>query len=149
MKEILDQLLQTFLIALIPVLTPYLIKLIQKLVALLDARLDAEIANTANEKERSAREKEKHFLESSITAATTAITEVNQTYVDSVKSAGKFDEAAQKEALERAKASALSYMTDDAKEFIKNSYGDLEKFITGKIEEAVKRHKMAGGDPSV
>jgi hypothetical protein len=73
---------------------------------------------------------------------------VNQTYVDSIKSAGKFDEAAQKEALARAKEAALSYMTADAKEFINNSYGDLERFITGKLEEAVRRHKMADGGPS-
>lgn len=60
-----------------------------------------------------------------------------QVYVETLKDKNMFDAEAQKEALERAYKMVLSQLTDDAKKFIKENYGDIETWVKAQIESAI------------
>ena len=69
------------------------------------------------------------------------VSATTQTYVDSLKKQGKFDEEAQKTAFAMTLNSVLSVLTDDSKEYLSTIYGDLNAFIATKIEAEVKAQK--------
>lgn len=72
---------------------------------------------------------------------TQAVKETAQTYVDSLKKTGAFDEIAQREAFNRAKETALKMLTKDAIEAIEMVYGDINTWLRSKIESAVNDNK--------
>ena len=65
----------------------------------------------------------------------------NQTYVNSLKGQNAFDEAAQKVAFQKTYEAVIAILSDDAKEYLTNIYGDLTVFITNMIEAEVNRNK--------
>ena len=65
----------------------------------------------------------------------------NQTYVDTLKAQCSFDAAAQKIAFEKTSQAVLSILSEDAIEYLRESLGDLEKYIQEKIEAEVKNNK--------
>ena len=69
------------------------------------------------------------------------VSATTQTYVDSLKKQGKFDAEAQKTAFAMTLSSVLNVLTDDSKEYLSTIYGDLNAFITTKIEAEVKAQK--------
>jgi hypothetical protein len=83
----------------------------------------------------------KTYLQEAADAVLQAVTYTTQTYVDTLKKQGKFDEAAQKEAFTTAKETALKLLTEDAKEMITSLYGDLTTWLDTKIEQTVKEQK--------
>ncbi len=66
---------------------------------------------------------------------------VLQTYVDSLKKEGKFDEASQFLALSKAKEKALEQMSEETKKFINKNYGDLDTWLTTTIEATISTLK--------
>lgn len=76
-----------------------------------------------------------------LTAATNivlnAVRCVFQTYVEALKEQGKFDEQSQIVALTRAKDIALSQFTEETKAYIKENFGDLDKWLTTQIESTI------------
>ena len=66
---------------------------------------------------------------------------VLQTYVDSLKKEGKFDEASQFLALSKAKEKALEQMNEQTKAFIEKNYGDLDSWLTTSIEATISTIK--------
>lgn len=70
-----------------------------------------------------------------------AVQSVFQTYVDSLKKSGTFDAEAQTIALTKAKDTALSQMTDDVKDYITKTYGDLDNWLTTQIESTINSLK--------
>ena len=75
-------------------------------------------------------------------AVQTAVAMLNQTYVDSLKQAGKFDEDAQRRALAKAYTKAEEMLTAEAREFLVRAYGDLDSYIISKVEAEVRNRKM-------
>lgn len=73
---------------------------------------------------------------------------VTQIYVDSLKSQGAFDEAAQKIAFNKAKDMVIALLSHSAKEFINEHYGDVNLWLDSKIEETVQETK-AKPKPSI
>lgn len=71
------------------------------------------------------------------TIVTNAVRSVFQTYVEALKKNGTFDLESQKIALTKAKDEALAQMTDDIKEYITTTYGDLETWLTTQIEATI------------
>lgn len=65
----------------------------------------------------------------------------NQTYVESLKKQGKFDVEAQKQAFERTTQAVLTILSQEAKDYLANIYGDLDKYISEKIEASVNINK--------
>ena len=66
----------------------------------------------------------------------------NQTYVNSLKAQGKFDAEAQKVAFEMTYKAVIAVLSDDAKEYLTNMYGDLSIYITNMIEAEVSRNRL-------
>lgn len=62
---------------------------------------------------------------------------VTQTYVDSLKRDGKFDQEAQLNALELAKSAILTELNNETKTFIETNYGSVDGFITTQIESTI------------
>ena len=76
-------------------------------------------------------------------AVSDAVAVCNQTYVDDLKKAGKFDEKAQKEALKRALSAAIKSLSSDAMEYIKDNYGDTTDYLEDKIHATIGENKQA------
>lgn len=70
-----------------------------------------------------------------------AVLYANQVYTDSLKASGRFDEAAQKEAFNRAYVEAINLISDQAKKTIEQLYGSFDKWLKLKIEAAVNSAK--------
>jgi hypothetical protein len=66
----------------------------------------------------------------------------NQTYVNALKSAGKFDGEAQKQAFQQTFDAVMSTLTDDAQSILNESVKDLNSYITNKIEAQVGMSKQ-------
>ena len=64
-----------------------------------------------------------------------------QTYVDALKAQGAFDAEAQKSAFEKTKTMVMLLLTEDAKAFLAQMYGDIDLWIDTKIEQMVKETK--------
>ena len=69
------------------------------------------------------------------------VSATTQTYVDSLKKQGKFDAEAQKTAFNMTLDAVLAVLADDAKEYLASIYGDVNAFLTNKIEAEVRAQK--------
>ena len=83
----------------------------------------------------------KRYIEFAEDAISKAVVSVNQTYVESLKAAGSFDDAAQKEAKEKATAIAKQLITKDIKEAITTVYGDFDSYLDATVETIVNLNK--------
>jgi hypothetical protein len=92
-------------------------------------------------KKRSEDETAKKYLDMLEITIQNAVLATTQTYVDSLKKQGKFDADAQKVAFMQTYDAVIKVLTDDAVKYITSSVGDLETYITNKIEANVKLTK--------
>ena len=92
-------------------------------------------------KEKTKNEKEKKYLDMLDKTICEAVIATNQTYVEALKKAGKFDDAAQAEAFKKTYETVIKLLTDDAKEFLSTLTADLEADIQNKIEAQVNLAK--------
>lgn len=127
MKEILTTLIQVVVIPAIPVLVTYLVKYLKAKAEQTTTKIDNELIRT--------------YIQEATDAVLQAVTYTAQTYVDSLKKQGKFDEEAQKIAFNTAKNIALQLLTTEAKQMIEDLYGDLMLWLETKIEQTVKEQK--------
>lgn len=124
---IFAQIFEVCLIPLLGVLTTYLVKFI-KIKA-------AEIADKTNN------DMAKKYIEMLGDTITNCVIATNQTYVETLKKQGKFDEAAQKIAFEKTYQAVLDTLSDEAKVYLANIYGDLNALLTNRIEAEVNKEK--------
>lgn len=128
LQELLTTITQMVIIPLLIALAGYAVKWI-------NAKANDLKANTKNEYAK----KYITMLNDTITAAVIA---VNQTYVDALKQKNAFDKDAQEEAFKRVYETVMLTLTEEADRYLEDIIGDLNAYITTKIEEAVKEHKM-------
>ena len=62
---------------------------------------------------------------------------VTQTFVDTLKKDGKFDKESQEEAMKRYLELIQSQLTDDAKKFIQDNFGDIQTWLKAQIESII------------
>ena len=67
---------------------------------------------------------------------------VSQTYVDSLKKEGKFNEEAQKEAFNIALTSVRGLINDNTQEMISTVYSDFDSWLKIQIESYIKSKKL-------
>lgn len=127
--EILQQIFELCVIPLLGILTTYLVKLIRKK----NKELDEKVSNNISRK----------YIDMLADTITDCVISTNQTYVDALKEANAFDKEAQKKAFELTYNKIMNVLTEDAKEYLTTIYGDLEIYITTKIESEVKLYKEA------
>lgn len=127
--EILQQIFELCVVPLLGILTTYLVKLIRKKNKELDAKVSKEVS--------------KKYIDMLADTITDCVISTNQTYVDALKAANAFDKEAQEKAFELTYNKIMNVLTEDAKEYLTTIYGDLEIYITTKIESEVKLYKEA------
>ena len=64
-----------------------------------------------------------------------------QTYVDALKKQGAFDAEAQKVAFTMTYEAVIKLLTDEAQQYLSEAVGDLNLYITQKIEAEVNLNK--------
>ncbi len=127
MQEFLKDILMVVITAAVPVLTAYIVVLIRKVG-------ENAVANTESVKA-------KVYITEATEAIAAAVAATNQTYVDALKNAGKFDVEAQKQAAEKALTACLSSISPAALRFIDSAYGDIKEYLTTRIEAEVRKQK--------
>ena len=127
MKDFLLTLLQSVIIAAVPVVTIYVCSFFSSM--------------GKQAKERAKTESAKNLIDDAVDAVNTAVISTSQVYVEALKKSGNFNIENQKEAFRMSYNTAVSIMTDEAKEFIANAYGSLDNWLWPQIEAAVKRNK--------
>lgn len=125
--EILQQIFELCIIPLLGVLTGCLIKAIKNKTN----ELNTEAKNALTEKYT-------NMLSQTITDCVIA---TNQTYVDSLKGQDAFNYDAQKEAFNRTYQAVMTILSEEVKEYLTAVYGDLNAYITTKIESEVNLNK--------
>lgn len=127
LSQMLLALLQAVIIAAVPVATKYLCSF-----------LKAKKEETQN---KTKNETAKTLLREAFDAVTDAVACTNQTYVDTLKKSGTFTPENQKEAFKKSYETAVSIMSQEAKDLIALTYGSLSEWLTTKIEAEVKSQK--------
>ena len=127
MPEIVIQIVQVCVIPLLGILTKYLVDYLSAKRDEINSKTDSEIA-----------QKYTNMIYQTVVDCVIA---TNQTYVDSLKKSGSFDEAAQKEAFNRTMSAIMAILSDDAKEYITEVTGDLNTYLTQLIEAEVNKRK--------
>lgn len=112
-----------------------IIYLIEALLSALATFLVARITMWLNSKIKD--ENAKKLATSALEVITTVVKATYQTYVQTLKDTGAFNEEAQKKALFLAKEKALSTFTDETKTYITETYGDIEKWVETQIESVL------------
>lgn len=125
--ELIAQIFEVCIIPLLGVLTGYFVKWV-------NAQSNKIASNTKNELEQ----KYITMLNNTITDCVIATT---QTYVDSLKKQGSFNAEAQKVAFNMTYEAVIKLLTDEATEYLTEAVGDLNLYITQKIESEVKINK--------
>lgn len=127
MPEIVIQIIQVCVIPLLGILTKYFVDYLTAKRNEINSKTDNETA-----------QKYTNMIYQTVVDCVIA---TNQTYVDSLKKSGSFDEAAQKEAFNRTMNAIMTILSDDAKEYITEVTGDLNTYLTQLIEAEVNKRK--------
>ena len=135
MSEFLWVLFQVVLVPAVPILLKILYNFV--------------VAYTVEKSEKIENEKVRGYVNDAVKAVMTAVTSTFQTYVDSLKKQGKFDEEAQKIAFNTARDTALLMLTQDMRDAVTTLYGDFDTWLSKTIEQFVLANKEGTVDATV
>lgn len=125
---LLYEILQVCIIPLLGVLTAYIVKFINAKSTEIQHNVDNDMAD-----------KYIAMVTDTISACVIA---TNQTYVEALKKQNAFTAEAQKEAFQLTYNAVMAILTDDAKDYLAEIYGDVAAYITNKIEAEVNISKI-------
>lgn len=125
---LLYQILEVCVIPLLGILTAYFVKFINVKSAEIQHKVDNDNAD-----------KYIAMVADTISACVIA---TNQTYVDALKKQNAFTAEAQKEAFNLTYNAVMNILTEDAKKYLTEIYGDVTTYITNKIEAEVNLSKI-------
>lgn len=125
--ELIAQIFEVCIIPLLGVLTAFFVKWVNA--------KTAEIADTRKN------ETEKKYLNMLNNTISDCVIATTQTYVDALKKQGAFDAEAQKVAFTMTYEAVVKLLTDEATEYLNEAVGDLNLYITQKIESEVNLNK--------
>lgn len=126
--NLLQDILEVCIIPLLGVLTAYLVNYIKTKSLELTNKTDSEMADK--------------YIRMLTQTITDCVIATNQTYVEALKKQEAFTKEAQKEAFQKTYNAVMLVLTDDAKEYLAEAYGDLTAYITMKIEAEVNKSKI-------
>ena len=125
--ELLGKIFELCIIPLLGILVPFVIQWIRTKSAALVASADNDLS--------------KKYIAMLTDTVTNAVIAVKQTYVDALKGKNAFTEETKKEAFTMAYTAVLNNLTDEAKVYLNEAYGDLESYIKVLIEAKVHENK--------
>lgn len=121
---------QIFDIVLVPVLTAATVFLVNYI-----------RAKTNELKEQTDSDMTKKYLEMLNTTITDCVIATNQTYVEALKGQNAFTKEAQEKAFKLTYDAVMNILTEDAREYLNEALGDLNSYISNKIEAEVNNNK--------
>lgn len=127
MQEFLKELFFAVITAAVPVLTAYIVVLIRKVGENAAANTESIQAKT--------------YITEATEAIAAAVAATNQTYVDALKNAGKFDAEAQEEFAKKALTACLQSISPAAQRFIESAYDGIREYLTTRIEAKMRKQK--------
>ena len=125
--ELVAQIFEVCIIPLLGVLTAFFVKWVNV--------KTAEIADTRKN------EIEKKYINMLNNTISDCVIATTQTYVDALKKKGAFDAEAQKVAFTMTYEAVVKLLTDEATKYLNEAVGDLNLYITQKIESEVNLNK--------
>ena len=125
--ELLADIFQVCIIPLLGVLTAFFVKWVNA--------KSAEIQNNIDDVTL------RKYMEMLTQTISDCVIATNQTYVDSLKEQGKFDAEAQKTAFKLTSDAVLEILSAEAQVYLSTAVGDLNAYITKKIEAEVNYNK--------
>lgn len=125
--ELVKDIFEVCIIPLLGLLTKYLISWLNKKNKQLETEIDNELF-------------QKYFNMTNETIHQCVIA-MNQTYVNSLKNQNKFDSEAQKKAFSEVYKNVMNILGEEAVVYLNNAVGDLNAYITSRIENEVKENK--------
>lgn len=125
--SLLTEIIEICVIPLLGVLVTYLVKFINAKSQEIADKSESELVD-------------KYILMLGETISTCVIA-TKQTYVETLKKDKIFDAEAQKQALQMTLDAVMNILTDEAKEYLTEAYGDLNAYILQKIEAEVNMTK--------
>ena len=125
--DLLNDIFKLCIVPLLGVLTTYLVSYINVKSKELAQKTDSEL-------------EQKYMLMLAQTIADCVLA-TNQTYVEALKNQNAFDKNAQEEAFRKTYESVMAVLSEDAKAYLANAYGDLSIYLTQKIEAEVNKSK--------
>ena len=126
---LLYQILEVCIIPLLGLLTAYIVKYVNAKSAEMQAKVENDKAD-----------KYIAMLDDTICACVIA---TSQTYVEALKKDNVFTREAQLEAFDKTFNAVMKVLSEDAKKYLTEIYGDLTVYITNKIEAEVSLNKCA------
>jgi hypothetical protein len=124
---LLYKVIEIAIIPLLGVLSAYVIKFINSKSAQLAAKAENEKAvkyiNVVND------------------TITSCVLATSQTYVEALKKENAFTKEAQKEAFQKTYQAVMSLLPNDTKQFLTETYSNVEEYLITKIEAAVNKTK--------
>lgn len=126
--SLLYQILEICIIPLLGILTAYAVKYINI--------KSEELTNKAKN------ETADKYIKMLTETITDCVIATNQTYVEALKKKDAFTKEAQEEAFKKTYEAVMLVLTDDAKVYLTEVYGDLTAYITMKIEAEVNISKI-------
>lgn len=125
--DMLQQILEVCVIPLLGILTAYIVTFVN----VKKEELKATTANATAQK----------YMDMIAQTISDCVIATNQTYVEALKKDNAFTEEAQKKAFEDTYQAVLAILSDDAKEYIAESFGDIQIYLINKIEAEVNIQK--------
>lgn len=132
--ELLSQIFEVCIVPLLGILTTFLVSFIKTKKEEVLNKISAD----KTEEQKKTFEKYLNLVETTVVECVQA---TNQTYVETLKAEGSFDAEAQKVAFNKTLESVLSILSDDAKEYLTEIFGDLNTYLTNLIESKVNTSK--------
>ena len=127
--NLVSDIFEVCVLPLLGVLTMYIVKFIQVKSAEITGKVDHDLADK--------------YINMLAATIENCVIATNQTYVEALKNAGKFDAEAQKTAFNMTKNAVMAILSDEAKKYLETAVGDLNEYITQQIEAAVNVNKPA------
>lgn len=124
---LLQQIFEVCIVPLLGLLTAFLIQYINAKKVEISTNVDNKLAD-----------KYINMLADTITKCVIA---TNQTYVDSLKDKEVFTVEAQKEAYKKTMDAVMAILSEEAKTYLTNTFGDLETYLQTQIEATVSANK--------
>lgn len=125
---LLYEILQVCVIPLLGVLTAYIVKYINVKSIEIQTGIDNDMADK--------------YIAMVADTVSACVIATNQTYVEALKKENAFTVEAQKEAFQLTYNAVMAILTDEAKEYLAEIYGDVSAYITNKIEAEVNISKI-------
>ena len=125
--ETLNQIFQLFVIPILGILAAFVVEFLRVKSKEIINKLDNDVA--------------KKYTEMITNTVIDCVIATNQTYVEALKKQGKFDENAQKVAFEKTLNAVLGILSEEAKNYIKETTGDLNLYLSQLIEAEVNKAK--------